>query len=174
MPISSALHSHKSEHAERCHILGLILALRRDGCSHDFCSTTLLVFHLDFRFRYQLHVDDIVILAESVCDLMHGLTPAICWGQQRWCSWGMDLEKSVAFVFGPVRPRPSSSVLLSGELLHVVSSCRCSDVVMTSSLRWDAHFAHLISRGHWFFAQIEGPFRRLFGNSYTFSCSPRA
>ena len=24
---------------------------------------------------------------------------------------------------------------------------------MTSSLRWDAHFTHLISRGHWFFAQ---------------------
>ena len=111
------------------------------------------MFHSDFRFRYQLHVDDVVILAESVCDLQHGLTPAICWSQQRRCSWGMGLEKSVAIVFGPVRPRPSSSVLLSGELLHVVSSCRCSGVVMTSSLRWDAHFTHLISRGHWFFAQ---------------------
>ena len=42
---------------------------------------------------------------------------------------------------------------LSGQLLAVVSSYRYLGVVLTSSLRWDAHLAHLISRGHRLFAQ---------------------
>ena len=37
---SFAAHFHKSEHAERSRLLGLTLALRRDGCSRHFCSTS--------------------------------------------------------------------------------------------------------------------------------------
>ena len=57
-------------------------------------------------------------------------------------------------VFGPARSRPSScSLFLSGQLLHVVSSYRYLGVVLTPSLRWDAHITHLISRGDRLFAQ---------------------
>ena len=56
-------------------------------------------------------------------------------------------------IFGPARSRPSCRVCLSGQPLPVVSSYRYLGVVLTPSLRWDAHVAHLVSRGHRLFAQ---------------------
>ena len=55
--------------------------------------------------------------------------------------------------FGPVRSKPSCAVSLSGHLLEVVPSCRYLGVVLTPSLRWDAHVAHILARGHRLFAQ---------------------
>ena len=107
----------------------------------------------DFRFTCQLYADDLVILAESEYDLQLALTAATLWGQQWRFSFGMGPEKSAAMVFGPARSRPSCSVFLSGQLLHVVSSYRYLGVVLTPSLRWDAHITHLISRGDRLFAQ---------------------
>ena len=70
-------------------------------------------------------------------------------------------------IFGPVRSRPSCRVCLSGQPLPVLSSYRYLGVVLTPSLRWDAHVAHLVSRGHRLFAQCvswarsEGRYRSL-------------
>ena len=107
----------------------------------------------DFRFTCQFYADDFLVLVESEYYLQHALTARILWGQQWRFLFRMGPEKSAAMVFGRARSRPSCSVFLSGQLLLVVSSYRYFGVVLISSLRLDAHFAHLISPGHRFFAQ---------------------
>ena len=87
----------------------------------------------------------------------------------------MGPEKSAAMVFGPVRSRPSCSVFLSGQLLPVVSSHRYLGVVLTSSLRWDAHLAPISSLA------VTGSSRKVLRGSTPkaslhllhISCSPR-
>ena len=56
-------------------------------------------------------------------------------------------------VFGPARSSPFCAVSLSGRLLEVVPCYRYFGVVLTPSLRWDAHIAHILARGRRLFAQ---------------------
>ena len=112
-----------------------------------------LVPSSDFRLTDQLYADDLVALGESEADLQLALDAVTRWGRQWRFSFGVGPEKSAVMIFGPARSRPSCRVCLSGQLLPVVSSYRYLGVVLTPSLRWDAHVSHLVSRGHRLFAQ---------------------
>ena len=112
-----------------------------------------LVPSSDFRLTDQLYADDLVVLGESEADLQLALDAVTRWGRQWRFSFGVGPEKSAVMIFGPARSRPSCRVCLSGQPLPVVSSYRYLGVVLTPSLRWDAHVAHLVSRGHRLFAQ---------------------
>ena len=93
----------------------------------------------NFRLTDQLYADDFVVLGESEADLQLALDAVTRWGRQWRFSFGVGPEKSAVMIFGPGRSRPSCRVCLSGQPLPVVSSCRYLGVVLTFSLRWDAH-----------------------------------
>ena len=104
------------------------------------------------RLTDQLYADDLVVFGGSEADLQLALDAVTRWGRQWRFSFGVGPEKSAVMIFGPARPRPSCRVCLSGHPLPVVSSYRYLVVVLTPSLRWAAHVAHLVSRGHRLFA----------------------
>ena len=110
-----------------------------------------LVPSSDFRLTDQLYADDSVVLGESEADLQLALDAVTRWGREWRFSFGIG--PSAVMVFGPACSRPSCRVCLSGQPLPVVSSHRYLGVVLTPSLRWDAHVAHLVSRGHRLFSQ---------------------
>ena len=93
-----------------------------------------------------------MLLADSEAYLQAALDAVTQWGHQWRFSFGIGPEKSAVMVFGPARSRPSCAVSLSGHLLEVVPSYRCLGVVLTPSLRWDAHVAHILARGLRLFA----------------------
>ena len=109
--------------------------------------------HSNLRFPCQPYADDLVILAESEADLQAALSAVTLWGHRWGFSFGVGPEKSAAMVFGPAHSWPSCAVSLSGRLLEVVPSYRFLGVVLTPSLRWDAHIAHILARSHRLFAQ---------------------
>ena len=94
-----------------------------------------------------------MLLTESAGDLQLALDAVSQWGLQWRFSFGIGPQKSRAVAFDPNRQRPACSVTLGGSLLPVVQSHRHLGVLLTHSLRGDAHAEHLLSRGHRLFAQ---------------------
>ena len=143
LPTFSVGRSPTCEFEETSRLHGWTQGLHRGACFHLCCliscaaairraSTGVrLVPSSDFRLTDQFYADDLVVLGAKLLQLaLDAVTP---WGR-RW-----------RFSFG-IRTRPLKAVVQS-------SSCRHLGVVLTPSLHWDAHVAHIVSRCHRLFAQ---------------------
>ena len=103
-------------------INGIAAAIRRAAPGARLAANS------NFSFSFQLYADDLVLLEESEGALQLALDAVSRWGLQWFFSFRIGPEKSAA-VTDPFFP--------------FVQSCRSLGVLLTRSLRWNAHAEHL-------------------------------